>query len=151
MEVNMISRLLLGCLLIALTSCHPLGKNWELSGIQVDSGVLAEVTRITGVTFPQGTQGMNFFYQGKGMDHAFWLKIVIPGHQKEGFLQNSIFREGEDYFPTTLITLDKAWWKLNNLAHPTVKSMHINGNEHLVCAIGDDLGTVIVYLHWLDS
>jgi len=138
--------------LFVLSGCLDFGDDIELAGDQVDASVIAEVEQITGVHFPKGTKGLNYFFLGSGIDNALWLKVIIPEKKKTEFLQNNKVFEHELDSPNHNLTLDRNWWSLRSLNDPVSYSTEINnGTEFLGCTIGSESGKIILYLHWFST
>jgi hypothetical protein len=89
--MNNILRTTVLIFLLVLVGCLEFGDDVELSGDEVEASVLAEVERITGVNFPEGTEGLNYFFLGSGIDDALWLKAIVPEEKIAELLQNQIF------------------------------------------------------------
>jgi len=138
-------------LLLPLAGCLEFGDDIELEGEQVDTSVIAEAERITGIDFPEGTEGLNYFFLGSGIDDALWLKVIIPEDKKAELLQNQVF-EHEVNQPNHNMTLDKSWWSIKTLDASTSYSIEINnGTDFLGCTIGTERGKLIVYIHWFST
>lgn len=90
-----------------LSGCLSFGEDVELSGKEVNNAILAKVNKHTGVVFPEGTAGKNYFYYGSGIDDALAIKVSIPIDKKEEFLNNTIFTSGENTEPYIHIGSDK--------------------------------------------
>jgi hypothetical protein len=147
---NMIRTTILISLLV-LVGCLEFGDDVELSGDEVDASVIAEVERITGVNFPEGTEGLNYFFLGSGVDDALWLKVIIPQEKRTELLKNQIFAHELDE-PNHNMTLDRDWWSIQTLNDQTSYSTKINGGtDFLGCTIGTESGRLILYLHWFST
>ncbi len=137
--------------LALLAGCLEFGDDTELQGNQIDDANLKRITEITGVTFPAGTIGKNYFYQGSGIDDAMWFKASIPLEEKSEFLKNVVFSEVDDA-PNHNMTLDRDWWKIDTLKEVSHYSTTINQNtDFLGCSIGLESGEVTFYLLWFST
>jgi len=138
-------------LLALLPGCLEFGEDVELKGDQIDMATLEQVTQITGVAFPEGTVGKNYFYLGSGIDDALWLKASIPEGKRNDFLKNKVFSHVDEQ-PNHNMTLDREWWKISTLKEPSHHSTEINQNtEFLGCSIGIESGEVTIYLLWFST
>jgi hypothetical protein len=147
---NIFRTLFLICLLV-LSGCLEFGDDVELVGDQVDASVIAEVERVTGIDFPEGTEGLNYFFLGSGIDDALWLKVMIPEEKKAELLQNQVFKHEMDS-PNHNMTLDRNWWSLKSLIDQASYSTEINnGTDFLGCTIGIESGKLILYLLWFST
>ena len=102
----MVTTFFLGC------SLDFLGEDVNLVTPNITSKELEIVSQRTGIIFPEGTTGLGYFFQGSGIDNAIALKIIIPENKKQPFLENDIFKSGENAKPSTQVGRTKSWWKL---------------------------------------
>ena len=85
-------------LLIALgvTSCFDFGDDIELLSEEITAKETNGISRRTGITFPEGTKSIGYYFLGSGIDRSIVLKVLIPADHREDFLKNEIFEKGED-------------------------------------------------------
>lgn len=85
-------------LLIALgvTSCFDFGDDIELLSEEITAKETNDVSRRTGITFPEGTKSIGYYFLGSGIDQSIVLKVLIPEDHREEFLKNEILAKGED-------------------------------------------------------
>jgi hypothetical protein len=132
-----------------LVACLKFGDDVELSGQEVNSEILGKVTSLTGVIFPEGTEGRNYLYFGSGIDDALAVKVSIPQDKKEEFLQNEIFISGSNNKPYVQLGKNKNWWKINSLKNPVCTIYNFSNGNMIECAVGEENGETIVYLSWI--
>ena len=72
------------------------GHDLELVGAEITVKEINYVSEITGLTFPNGTEPVGYYFLGSGIDRSLVLKVMIPDDQKEEFLKNEIFEKGND-------------------------------------------------------
>jgi hypothetical protein len=85
----------IAALSVILTSCDmKFGDDVELSGAAFDATKLSQVSTHTGVTFPTGSVGVEYFYLGSGIDDALAAKIMIPETAVKEFNTNPVFTTG---------------------------------------------------------
>ena len=137
-------------MLTCIPGCLQFGNDIELKGDQIEPATLEQITATTGVSFPEGTIGMNYFFQGSGIDDALWFKASIPTEKKDEFLKNEIFSH-KDEQPNHNMTSDMDWWKIDELKEASNYSSTINTNEFLGCSIGSESNEVIVCLLWFST
>ena len=89
------SQAIVSILCLCLGSCLDFGEDLELSGGQVSDKELSEVTRRTGIDFPEGAIGLGYLFLGSGIDDALALKATIPDDKRLDFLKNEIFTKGD--------------------------------------------------------
>ncbi|SHK44236.1 hypothetical protein SAMN02745181_3829 [Rubritalea squalenifaciens DSM 18772] len=126
------------------------GEDVELSGDQFDQVKLDEVSKITGVQFPEGSKGLEYFYLGSGIDDALVAKVQIPDDQVEAFLSNSVFQVGsEEGGP--LNGLGKAWWDPSSLTERVDRRQELPNAQFLELSCGREKGQFVVYIGWMTS
>lgn len=134
---------------LMLASCLKFGENTELSGKEVDGAIIAKVLKITGVKFPLGTEGKNYFYLGDSIDPALMLKVTIPKNKKDEFLKNKIFIEGDDSELYNHLGMEKSWWDLGSLKNPVHTIYEFPNGAFIKCFVGEQSGELIIYLYWM--
>ena len=142
-------KLLLFSLIVLLTGCLDFGKDVDLSGKKVDNAVLINVTRLTGVAFPNGTVGKEYIYFGSGIDDALAIKVSIPKDKKEEFFKNTIFVSGRVEEPYIHLGEGKSWWKVKSLTAPVHTIYDFPNGNMIECSVGEESGETIVYLSWI--
>ncbi|MFC2133765.1 hypothetical protein ACFLTH_04040 [Bacteroidota bacterium] len=135
--------------ILLLAGCLRFGEDVELSGEDVNSDILAKVTKLTGVVFPEGTKGKNYLYFGSGIDDALAIKVSIPKEKKEEFLMNEIFKLGMNEEPYIQLGKENDWWKLESLADPVHTLYSFPNGNGIECSVGEESGETIVYLTWI--
>ncbi|MCD4780234.1 MAG: hypothetical protein K8S27_06785 [Candidatus Omnitrophica bacterium] len=141
--------LLLFSLFLLFAGCLNFGKDVTLSGKEVDGTVLADVTKLTGVTFPDGTMGKEYLYFGSGIDDALVIKVSIPRDKKEEFFENAIFAAGRDEEPYINLGQGRSWWNVKSLAAPIHTIYDFPNGDMIECSVGEESGETIVYLSWI--
>ena len=146
-----------GCALLVLTlialtglpgakrNILPFGDDIELCGPAFDQPKLDQISQLTGVTFPAGTEGMEFFFSGSGIDDSLAAKVRIPSDTNEEFMANAVFSSGE---PSIHIGGSKPWWKPDSLTGKTERSKNLPNAQLLEIVTGREGDQVIAYLTW---
>ncbi|MEN8127084.1 MAG: hypothetical protein ABFR90_04675 [Planctomycetota bacterium] len=142
-------QVLLFSLALLLGGCLDFGEDIELSGEDVDSTVLANVTKLTGVVFPAGTEGKHYIYWGSGIDPALAIKVSIPKDRKSEFFKNTIFVSGKNKEPYIHLGKGKSWWKVESLTNPIHTRYDFSNGDVIECTVGEESGETIVYLSWI--
>lgn len=124
------------------------GEDIELSGAAFDQKTLDQVSKITGLTFPDGAEGMEYAYFGSGIDDALVAKIRIPDWKKEEFMFNLPFTPDDGTVPFHLMGHGLPWWKLETLTGRSVAGNSLPHAQHLSVIIGHEGDEVIVYVTW---
>lgn len=124
------------------------GENVELSGVEFDEKTLAGVTMLTGVTFPVGSKGLHFYYQGSGIDDALAAKIRIPTDQVSSFLANPVFTRGSDSKPEAQAGRDRTWWQIDRLKNRIDRKMELTNVKFLGVTFGWEEKEAVVYISW---
>jgi hypothetical protein len=138
-------------LCLCLGSCLDFGDDLELSGAEVSDKDLSEVTRRTGIDFPEGTIGLGYLFLGSGIDDALALKATIPDEKRMDFLKNEIFEKGDNSKCSLQIGRDRAWWKLDELKDRVDRKMNLPEGRFVECALGKENGKWTVYLSWMST
>ena len=144
-------RAIISLLCLCLSSCLEFGDDLELSGAKVTDKELAEVTRRTGIKFPEGTVGLGYYFQGSGIDDALALKASVPDGERLDFLKNKIFEKGDKSKCSIQIGRDRAWWKLDELKERVDRKMDLPKGRFVECALGKENGKWTVYLSWMST
>jgi len=139
-------------LCLSLGSCLEFGNDLELSGAEVTDKELAEVTRRTGIDFPEGTVGLGYYFLGSGIDPALALKASITEDERLDFLKNEIFEKGDKTKASLQIGRDKPWWKLNELKDRVDRKMDLPIGQFVECTLGKEENSKwIVYVSWTST
>ena len=138
-------------LCLCLGSCLDFGDDLELSGAEVSDKELAEVTRRTGIDFPEGAIGLGYLFLGSGIDDALALKATIPDEKRMDFLKNEIFEKGDNSKCSLQIGRERAWWKLDELKDRVDRKMNLPEGRFVECALGKENGKWTVYLSWMST
>ena len=138
-------------LCLCLGSCIEFGDDLELSGAEVSDKELSEVTRRTGIDFPEGTIGLGYLFQGSGIDDALALKASIPNEERLDFLKNEIFIKGDQSKCSIQTGRDRAWWKLEELKERVDRKMDLPKGRFVECALGKENGKWTVYVSWMST
>ena len=145
------SQAIVPILCLCLGSCLDFGEDIELSEAEVSDKELSEVTRRTGIDFPEGTIGLDYLFLGSGIDDALALKASIPDDEKLDFLKNEIFEKGDKSKCSLQIGRDRAWWKLDELKERVDRKMDLPEGRFVECALGEENGKWTVYLSWMST
>ncbi len=138
-------------LCLCLGSCLDFGEDLELSEAEVSDKELSEVTRKTGIAFPEGAIGLGYLFLGSGIDDALALKATIPDEKRMDFLKNEIFEKGDNSKCSLQIGRDRAWWKLDELKDRVDRKMDLPDGRFVECALGKEKGKWTVYLSWMST
>ena len=83
--------------------CLEFGDDVHLVAPNVTDNELNEVTQRTGIQFPEGASGLGYFFLDSGIDDALALKVGLADEQKAAFLENDIFKTGDNAKPSIQI------------------------------------------------
>lgn len=134
----------------ALTSCDPLafGEDVELRGEQITQSTIDEVSTATRLTFPAGTTGRYYVYEGSGIDDMLVTVLQIPNDSLQGFLsQASVQAMSEASSPSTLGAAH-SWWQPGKLTEATHRSSDANQSQVVHLSAGRDGSKTLVYVAW---
>ena len=124
------------------------GEDIELSAAAFDQKTLDGVSKITGLTFPDGTKGIGYAYFGSGIDDSMVAKIRIPAGKKEEFMLNLPFASDDGTVPSSFKGHGQPWWKPETLTERSAVSKQLPNSQHLAVILGHHGDEVIVYLTW---
>jgi len=127
------------------------GDDIELSGAAFDSAKLAEVSKLTGVNFPLGARGVEYYYLGSGIDDALAAKIMIPNTEIEEFKSNTVMTTGTDSKASIQIGRGKPWWKIDSLTDRIDRKLDLPNARFLEVTCGREETDFIVYLSWITT
>ena len=139
-------RTIIPLLCLCLSSCLEFGDDIELSRAEVTDKELAKVTRRTGIEFPKGTVGLEYFFLGSEIDDTLALKASITEDERLDFLKNEIFEKGDKSKCSIQIGRDRAWWKLDELKERVDRKMDLPVGKYVECALGKENSKWIVYV-----
>lgn len=132
-----------------LAGCMDFGDDTEVLAPHVTTQHIQQVSDLTGVQFPSGSEGLAFLYLGSGIDDALSAKIVIPPNARSEFLQNEIFQKGDTNAPTFQIGNSKAWWKMDALSERIDRSLQLGHGRSVECTLGVEDGKLVAYVSWI--
>jgi hypothetical protein len=127
------------------------GDDVELSGAAFDSAKLAEVSALTGVNFPPGTRGMEYYFLGSGIDDALAAKVVIPDGEIDDFKSNAVMTTGTDAKASIQIGRGKAWWRIDALTDRIDRQVDLPNARFLEVTCGREGSDFVVYLSWMTT
>ena len=137
------------CLLF-FVSCFDFGDDIELVGAGITGKEINFVSELTGLTFPNGTEPVGYYFLGSGIDRSLVLKVMIPDDQKEEFLKNEIFEKGNNTQSNHAIAKHQAWWKVDELTERIDRKMELPKVKYLECTVGLEDGKTHVYMTWFE-
>ena len=138
--------LFLGC----MTSCLPFGNDIELVGAEITVKEINQVSKLTGLTFPVGTEPQGYYFLGSGIDRALVLKVIIPKDQKDEFLKNEIFVKGNDAKSDHTFAKHQHWWKVDELTERMDRRLELPKVKYVECTVGIEGGKTHVYVTWFE-
>ena len=138
------------CLLL-LVSCLDFGDDIELVGSEITGKEMIQVSELTGLTFPNGTKSIGYYFQGSGIDDALSIKVSIPEGTKDEFLKNEIFQNGNKSKASIQIGRSRSWWKLDELQDRVDVNLQLPKGKYAECTLGKEEGNWIVYISWMST
>ncbi len=138
------------CLLL-LVSCLDFGDDIELVGAEITGKEMIQVSELTGLTFPNGTRSIGYYFQGSGIDDALSIKVSIPEGTKDEFLKNEIFQNGNKSKASIQIGRSRSWWKLDELQDRVDVNLQLPKGKYAECTLGKEEGNWIVYISWMST
>ena len=134
-----------------LSSCLDFGEKNEWIAPDVTKLQLEQISNITLISLPAGTEGLAYLFDGSGIDGAMAAKLRIPPEKEAELLSAEIFTKGEKKQPTQGIGPGRPWWKAGSMTTPIARTMTIKGNQYLGCIYGKEVSDHILYITWFDT
>jgi len=135
-------------MVLMFTGCLRFGDNIELAGVNFTSEHLRKISERTGIRFPSGSQGINYFYQGDAIDPSLAAKIEIPKVSREELLTNDVFKLGQSEGINIHGGATEEWWHPETLSSRLHFIQELPKSCILECIVGDENGKLILYLKW---
>lgn len=139
---------------LALSGCKSglsFGDDVELSGAAFDHTKLAEITKLTGIHFPTGSKGLEYYYQGSGIDDALAAKVQIPADRVSELILNPVFSTGSNSKPSIQIGKSKTWWKIDGLTDRVDRTLNLPKARFLEVTLGKEGSDTVLYLSWITT
>jgi hypothetical protein len=127
------------------------GDDVELSGAAFDAAKLAEVSTLTGVAFPPGARGIEYYYLGSGIDDALAAKVMIPDAEIDEFKSSTVMTTGTDSEARIQIGRGKPWWKIDGLTDRMDRNLDLPNARFLEITCGREGSDFVVYLSWITT
>ena len=143
-------KLLISLLPFLMVSCLDFGDDIELVGAGITGKEINYVSELTGLTFPNDTEPVGYYFLGSGIDRALVLKVMIADDQKEEVFKNEIFEKGNDTKSNHTIAKQQEWWKVDELTERIDRKMELPKAEYLECTVGLEDGKTYVYVTWFE-
>jgi hypothetical protein len=143
-------RLLIYLLPLLLLGCLNFGDDIELVGTEITGKEINYVSELTGLTFPNGTEPVGYYFLGSGIDRSLVLKVIIPEDQKDEFLKNEIFVKGNDAKSDHTIAKQQDWWKVDELTERMDRKLELPKVKYVECTVGRENGKINVYVTWFE-
>ena len=130
--------------------CLDFGEDVSLVAPNVTHKELTIVSQRTGIIFPEGTKGLGFLFLGSGIDDSIALKIMIPEKKKQSFLENKIFKSGENSKPSIEAGSRESWWKLDEIDQRIDRTKKLPKGRFMECSIGREDSMWVAYISWME-
>ena len=136
---------------LLLVGCLNFGDDVELVGAEITGKEMIQVTELTGLTFPNGTKSIVYYFMGSGIDDALSIKVSIPEGTKDEFLNNEIFQNGNNSEASIQIGRSRSWWKLDELKDRIDGSSQLPKGRYAECTLGKEEGGWVAYISWMST
>ena len=133
-----------------LSSCLDFGDDIELVGTEITGKEINQVSELTGLTFPNGTEPLGYYFLGSGIDRSLVLKVIIPEDQKDEFLKNEIFVKGSDAKSDHTIAKQQDWWKVDELTERMDRKLELPKVKYVEHTVGRENRKINVYVTWFE-
>lgn len=136
---------------LLLVGCLNFGDDVELVGSEITGKEMIQVSELTGLTFPNGTKSIGYYFMGSGIDDALSIKVSIPEGTKDEFLKNEIFQNGNNSKASIQIGRSRSWWKLDELKDRIDGSSQLPKGRYAECTLGKEEGGWVAYISWMST
>jgi hypothetical protein len=136
---------------LLLVGCLNFGDDVELVGSEITGKEMIQVSELTGLTFPNGTKSIGYYFMGSGIDDALSIKVSIPEGTKDEFLKNEIFQNGNNSKASIQIGRSRSWWKLDELKDRIDGSSQLPKGRYAECTLGIEEGNWVAYISWMST
>ena len=136
---------------LLLVGCLNFGNDVELVGSEITGKEMIQVSELTGLTFPNGTKSIGYYFMGSGIDDALSIKVSIPEGTKDEFLKNEIFQNGNNSKASIQIGRSRSWWKLDELKDRIDGSSQLPKGRYAECTLGKEEGGWVAYISWMST
>jgi hypothetical protein len=136
---------------LLLVGCLNFGDDVELVGAEITGKEMIQVSELTGLTFPNGTKSIGYYFMGSGIDDALSIKVSIPEGTKDEFLKNEIFQNGNNSKASIQIGRSRSWWKLDELKDRIDGSSQLPKGRYAECTLGKEEGNWVAYISWMST
>lgn len=144
-------RLFIHLFSLLLVGCLNFGDDVELVGAEITGKEMIQVSELTGLTFPNGTKSIGYYFMGSGIDDALSIKVSIPEGTKDEFLKNEIFQNGNNSKASIQIGRSRSWWKLDELKDRIDGSSQLPKGRYAECTLGKEEGGWVAYISWMST
>ena len=144
-------RLLIYLFPLLLLGCLKFGDDIELVGAEITGKEMNRVSELTGLTFPNGTKSIGYYFQGSGIDDGLSIKVSIPEGTKDEFLENEMFKNGNKSKASIQIGRSRSWWKLDELQDRIDVNLQLPKGKYAECTFGKEEGNWIAYISWMST
>jgi len=136
---------------LLLVGCLNFGDDVELVGAEITGREMIQVSELIGLTFPNGTKSIGYYFMGSGIDDALSIKVSIPEGTKDEFLKNEIFQNGNNSEASIQIGRSRSWWKLDELKDRIDGSSQLPKGRYAECTLGKEEGGWVAYISWMST
>jgi hypothetical protein len=136
---------------LLLVGCLNFGDDVELVGSEITGKEMIQVSELTGLTFPNGSKSIGYYFMGSGIDDALSIKVSIPEGTKDEFLKNEIFQNGNNSKASIQIGRSRSWWKLDELKDRIDGSSQLPKGRYAECTLGKEEGSWVAYISWMST
>jgi hypothetical protein len=144
-------RLFIHLFSLLLVGCLNFGDDVELVGAEITGKEMIQVSELIGLTFPNGTKSIGYYFMGSGIDDALSIKVSIPEGTKDEFLKNEIFQNGNNSKASIQIGRSRSWWKLDELKDRIDGSSQLPKGRYAECTLGKEEGSWVAYISWMST
>jgi hypothetical protein len=133
-----------------VAGCGKDARNYELDARSFTPEFLKIVEQRVGIRLPDGSRGLNMYYQGAQIDPSLFAKIEIPSTESEKVIEQISNIPAEEWsISNPLVPKKITWWNLSKDSTRVERRYNDNASHGFVdIALCNEGGRWILYVQW---
>lgn len=126
------------------------GEDYTRDATSFTAEDIKTVETASRLKLPEGTRGLNMFYQGSGIDDALIAKLQIPGDRAADVAEAISAIEGSQGSASESLAQGHAWWNEEQLQVKIHRSLNVD-SDFLEIILGQSDGEWILLVKWFST
>lgn len=126
------------------------GGDYTLNALSFTDEHLKTIERVSHLTLPEGTRGLNMFYQGSGIDDALIAKLEIPEEKVLTIMNEIEMIKGTEGVASESIAVGHDWWSENMMNIKLHRKLNVR-SDYLEMILGQEEDNWILLLKWVST